>query len=483
MMMPKAVTRARPNHPVPWLTDMSTLSACNFMLGLIMAFPETFFAYSLVAYFEPSVVQLLTCAMYSPWMAKPLYALVLDRSPHDSGLFVQVMLPLSASLWAIMLLVDNFRVTLALFVLDAILFAFADVALDRIMVRRAKLGGELEQRGLQSHMLVARSVGMMAGAYAGGVVMGEFGAVGVYCTMIGFILTFFALSHMLADVRAYKHTQKGARVHFMSLITPQAKKAILFTFMVKAVPDIGGLFDYFLISELKFTPVVIGSLDMLGCMAATAGAYAYSQIHRGHKTATVIRLSLLSLAAECVFMVALVRRWSTLAGISDVTMASFNTVVRGISLRMLAMPLNGAIMPFCAEGHEGTMYALFTSVANIAAIGGIMLGSGLSVLFGMSRDNLSSLWILCVIQGLCYLVLIPFATLICEPDMHTNDTADLADAEAGARLRDNDNDTNDNDNDNDNAAGARVGLLPLGGPPSPSPVRPPPPYANIHSTK
>jgi MFS family permease len=155
---------------------------------------------------------------------------------------------------------------------------------------------------------------------------------------------------------------------------------------------------------------------MLGCVAATVGAYIYSQVFRAHSTVAIIRLALITIATATICSSALILHWTRQLGIADITTASFNTILGGIAHRMLAMPLTGAIMPFCSEGHEGTMYALFTSVGNVASIVGMILGSVMAEAAGMSKQHLHSLWILCVVQGLIYLAMIPFATLVPDTD-------------------------------------------------------------------
>jgi hypothetical protein len=396
-------------RPPPWLTDVSILSACNFMLGHMLAFPETFFSYTLVQNFEPSLVQLIYCVMYSPWIMKPLYAVIIDRGHFAAETYIQGLLPLSAVLWMIILLTNNLNATITLFMVDALVVSFADVALDQIMVKRSKF--EDDQREIQSHVLIWRSVGMMVGAYTGGIVMDSFGSVAVFACVIVSALTFCAFAQLLGDVRAHD-TPVETRVALRDVLTPKMRGALLFTFAVNAVPDIGGLYDFFLIDELKFQPVTIGSLDMIGYIACTVGAYAYSQTFRGRSSMKMVRAALLVIAIEGIIPISLVLRWNVPLGISDVTPAGLDGFFRSATQRMIAMPLNGAIMPYCAPGHEGTVYALFTSLGNVATIVGMMLGSALSEMFGLSRQNMSMLWVLFVIRGVLYLALTPFAKLL-----------------------------------------------------------------------
>jgi hypothetical protein len=401
--------------PPPWLTDVSVLSVCNFILGHALAFPETFFSYTLVENFDPSIVQLVYCVLFSPWIAKPLYAMIVDRGKAPLHTYVPRLLPISAVLWFVILIAEELNVTLCLFVLDALVIYFADVALDTIMVKRAKVrvsdAVEVDEREIQSHVLIARSVGMMVGAYLGGLVMNAFGGVAVFACCIIEAALFCALGYLLSDVRMPPPTH-DTKPPLRELMTPQMKKALFFTILVHAVPDLSGLYDFVLIDELEFTPVIIGSLDMIGYVAMAMGAFAYNRAFRGNSNMRMVQLALVVMGIESIIPIAVVLRWNRHIGMEDVTIASLDGFFRAASQRMLVMPITGAIMPYCTAGHDGTIYALFTALSNIASIVALMLGSIMSKIVGLSRNNMHALWILFVVRGACLLLLAPAAVLL-----------------------------------------------------------------------
>lgn len=414
---PPAPTAFKPNNdtelrvrvPPPWLTDLSVLSLCNFVLGHALAFPETFFSYTLVENFSPTVVQLVYCVLYSPWIAKPLYARIMDKGKSPIEVYMQRLLPMSAIIWLTVLIASDLHTTLCFFVLDAFVISFADVALDTIMVKRAKL--EEDEREVQSHVLIWRSIGMMIGAYSGGLVMNTFGGIAVFACCIIEAVVFCAFAYLLSDVRKGK-TSAEPTGRFRDNMTPQLRHALLFTVLVHIVPDLSGLYDFVLIEDLKFTPVVIGSLDMIGYIAMSIGAVGYNIAFRGNSNMRMVQVALIVVGIECLIPVAVILHWNRAIGMADITLASIDGFFRAASQRMLVMPITGAIMPYCAVGHEGTIYAMFTALSNVATIGAMGLGSAMSAAAGLKRGNMDNLWILFVVRGACFILLAPAARML-----------------------------------------------------------------------
>lgn len=395
--------------PPPWLNDITVLSLCNFILGHSFAFPETYFSYMLVENFSPTMVQFIYCVMYSPWIAKMVYARIMDSGSSSIESYVQRLLPISACIWFSILLAEKNNVTLCLFVFDAFVISFADVALDTIMVKRAKL--EADEREVQSHVLIWRSIGMMVGAYLGGLVMNTFGGVAVFAGCIIEAVVFCAFSYLLSDVKAAPVSAEPIG-RFRDTFTPQTRKALLFTFLVHMIPDLSGLYDFVLIDELHFSPLVIGSLDMIGYIAVVMGAFLYNVAFKGNSNMRMVQFALVLMGIECMLPIAILLKWHRRIGMADITIASLDGFFRSASQRMLIMPITGAIMPYCAIGHEGTVYAMFTALSNVSTIIAMSLGSAMSAAAGMQRGNMDSLWILFVIRGVLFVFLAPAAIML-----------------------------------------------------------------------
>jgi len=395
--------------PPAWLMDVSVLSVCNFCLGAVFAFPETFWSYTLVGNFTPTQVQLIYCGMYSPWIIKPLFARIIDRGPLACETYVQLLMPLSALVWLAILLAHDLQVTIGMYVLDQMLISFADVALDTIMVKRCKL--EKDNRSVQSHVLIWRSVGMAVGAYTGGLAKSVFGDIAVYGGSIVLAILFCAMACLLGDVRMSDEVDAPCP-NIRAVWTPTLRMALAFTFMVHIVPDIGGLFDFFLISDLKFSPIILGSLDMIGYIACIAGSLLYSQSFHGRSNVVIIQVALAIIAVETVLPVGLIFGWNTSMGISTTHWAGLDGFFRAVPQRLLIMPINGAILEFCAKGHEGTVYAVFTALSNVATIAATMLGALFSHFLGLSKGNMYALWILFVVRGALFALLVPFARML-----------------------------------------------------------------------
>lgn len=391
--------------------DLDFLFVCNFWLGVILSFPETFLNFMLTDAFEPAEMQLMWCALYSPWMAKVVFARIVDAGFAPPHAFAQAMTPLSCLMWGAMAFATSARSTVLLFVAVSFCVSFADVAIDTVMVRRSKC--DENQQTVQSQSLLWRSVGCAIGAYGGGWTFQHGGRNEVLAVCIVTTMFLTTATFLLPKVRMKATPTEGRgrrRVGFVRFFVETStdyKKALLFNALVHSVPDAMALFDYFQIEQLKFTPVMIGTLEMIGSVAMTFGAYAYHAFHARCSPRTFVMLALAMYSFETAFFPSmLIGRVNLRMGIPDGAWAITDGLFRSMGRKMLSMPMQGGILHMCSNGDESTVYALFNNVSNLSSLTASLLGSAFATALGINRDSMDALWIICVTRGACFLALV-----------------------------------------------------------------------------
>lgn len=390
--------------------DLVYLSTSSFFFGFLMAYPDTFLTYLLVANFEPAGMQMVWCALYAPWMAKVLYALLIDSLRMEAVTYIHCLLPVTTVLWLCIGLTNEAWVTILLYSGVSMCTAFTDVALDTIMVRRSKLARD--PTVVLSRCYMWSSIGQVFGAYGGGWSFGHGGRGEVFSVCVFVTLIFWGVSYLLCNVEGSRRSagDTALRLEFSWLRSKPLLRVLALTVAVHLVPEAYALFDYFQIKTLGFTPVVLGTLDMIGGLAVALGAVLYAKI--GTKVPP-FKLSACALAAvgieAATLPVALIVRWNLILGVDDGLWASMNAFFRGVSGKMLAMPISAAYLPLCPVGREATAYAAFTNASNLASLVSSMVGSGLSLLIGVNKADLRQLWLLFVLRGICFVCLAPVA--------------------------------------------------------------------------
>lgn len=390
--------------------DVRYLSAFSFLFGFVLVYPETFMQYLLVSLFDPSEMQLVWCALYSPWMAKVLFAVMVDHLPSETLNYIHVCLPLTVVVWVAMGLADDARVTLGLFLLVSSCTSIVDVATDAIMVRRCR--DDPSSKLVQASVMLWASMGRVTGAFGGGWSY-EHGGRGEVFGVCAFVtLLAWAASYLLTNVRgSHRGGFEKFSVHDLGwLRNRDFLRVVLFGAALNAIPDVSGMFTYFLISVLQFPPTMMGTLDMVGSIAVVVGAWVYNRLAAaGHASAAITRGALLLFCADTLVLpMGLVLGWNQRLGIPAPAWAVAATVFGAMSRRLLSMPVAGAFLPLCPKGHEATAYAVFANACNLASLASTLLGSGIAKGVGVSKENMDPLWVMYVLRAACHLAVLPF---------------------------------------------------------------------------
>jgi MFS family permease len=389
-------------------SDVRYLFVNNILLGVILSFPETFEAFMLVGAFQPAVMQYVECGLSAPWMMKVTFGWLIDKNYVPTTVYIHVMMAGAAMCWLLVSFVSDTYSIIALMVCVSFCVSFADVALDTIMVQRSNLEPEGVGILVQSQSLLWRSVGMAIGGFAGGWTYNHGGKQEVVSVLVVIAMLFVSTSFLMLNVQT-KPPQTDVenfgvvptpRSSFKSALTLDYKKAVAFTILVHSVPSCSSLFDYFQIYQLKFSPTMIGTLDMIGYVALICGASLYNSVCEKFSSQMILRVSLAVYAIETIFFPSvLITRQNVGWGLSDGIWSIGDGAFRAVGSKMLIMPIYGAILPMCKGGHEAKLYALFTNLSNLATLLSTGLGANLAQILHITKEHMDNLWIIFVIRG------------------------------------------------------------------------------------
>lgn len=391
-----------------WLAGSTTLCVCNFVLGHIMAFPESYFTFAMVNEFSPTVVQLMYCIMFVPWIFKPMYAMCIDRGVASLRQYMHSILPVVAMGWGCMMLVDRIDFSMAMLALNQVGMSIVDVALDTLMVRTATASSDATTTQLR--VAVARCTGMLVGVYNGGLIMHAFGSRGVFTALLLQSLAFACVAYLLVDVprRPVPLQQKLPRLFNGSVVRVFAFVAIL-----HGIPDANGLLDFVLLDTFRFSATTIGALDMIGYIAMLFASSVFAAFVRTQwDDRRLVAGMLVVTIGACAIPILLLRDEISAVVVSPVTVIAVYTFVRAAALRLIIFPLNAVVLAQCTPGYEGTVYATYTAVLNLTSILGMLASAGLAALLRLRRHDMDQLWLAYVVRMCLLGCLVPFVLFL-----------------------------------------------------------------------
>jgi MFS family permease len=336
-------------------------------------------AYEPVSYYLKDALHLGAgqAAMFVAWMTlpltiKPLFGLLTDflpwagkrRGPH----LIAVSLLTSLG-WLLLagLKSPQYLAALLLLVLVNVGFVMSDVVCDAVMVERGK------ERG-QTGMYQAVSIGTL---YATLVVTGLGGGWLAQHAPYRWVFALTASFPLLTAISArwvdesgvgdLKETAaKGWAGLSGMLRSPKAWAVALGIFLWSFCPFLGTAQFYYQSEALKLSPLFIGGLSTAGGLAGMAGAAVFARL-TGGGTDKVARASIW-IGAPLSLLYLFYR------GPMSIMLLTILFSLTGVAFRLAWMDLAAKS---CPEGAEGTVFAAYMAVFNIAASASNTMGGSL----------------------------------------------------------------------------------------------------------
>jgi len=385
-----------------------------------------------------------------PWTVKPIYGFMSDNYPiggqRRKPYILLAMLVVSVS-WFYMtvFVVDEFGVVFIM-VISNIAAATANVAVEALTVEYSRDQTYDMKATLQSCVWGSCAAASFVGAAFGGFLLENgiekrqmfalCGCIPVFCMVSA------GLSHEDEVAPETLALTESPRVFlakvwaFLTSVTPAgdepqgdlkegeeegvegAPKSIsvpnvcIFLLIFFSVPDTSATSYFYLTNELHMGERVLAVITTVAMATYVVGVCMYEltlkdmEIRRFLMTATVLGAGL---TMSTVLLYTGVNR---ILGLPDETFVITDSALIVAVKTVAQLPLMTLLASLCPKSLEGTLFSVFTSIANLGGVLGGWLGACLTLTFGITSHSFNNMWALCLACSLLQLAPLFFLHLL-----------------------------------------------------------------------
>lgn len=184
----------------------------------------------------------------------------------------------------------------------------------------------------------------------------------------------------------------------------QVWSVTMYIFVVCCMPTPTAAMFFFNVDVLGFNPEFIGTIALVGSLATITGLGFYHQFLTHCSLTRLFAGASVLLAVISLTPLIQVFRLNRQYGIDDRVFALVDTFFIAAVAEVLWIPMLVLCSRLCPPSVEGTTYALFLSIHNFGLWVSGVLSWGLMHKLGITRDNLSNLWIFILCCAICEMV-------------------------------------------------------------------------------
>lgn len=329
--------------------------------------------------FSPADVATFFTIATIPWYIKPLYGLLSDFLPiwryrRKSYFILATLLAALAGLSLGNSAMGTYQLTLALFTVMALGFAFADVLADALMVENGQalgITGSLQavQWGAMYGALMI--VGVAGGYLAQHTPLNIAFRLTAIFPAVTFLMIFWAVRETRrgSDPEVFRRTWRSVRGGIGST---RLWVVAGFIFFFNFSPSFGPSIVYYMTDELIFSKFFIGALDSISAASGIVGALLYFLYSKSFRLRTIINWSIGFGVVGTLAYFGLVGHISAV-----VIYLIFGSV--GLIAQLAFLDLAARA---CPKEAEGTFFALLMSVFNLGVKGSAIVGGWLYTTVG-----------------------------------------------------------------------------------------------------
>jgi len=380
---------------------------------------------------EPTVSQVLTTTMATPWAVKPLFGMLSDSRPlfgyhRRSYLVCCAAASAVAFIWLSIRVVSHSIVIVTLLLLVTNLSAaFNDVIIDARMVEVARLDPANGASDLQSLSRIALSAGGILGSLLAGPATHRLGPRGVFfaaavgpCVIIAVALAMTEERRDASTAGAcWPTATKQARLLWGAVRHPVIWRSVLWIFLATAIsPGYPQVSFYFATDILLFNPEFLGICGAVAWAVLLLGTAVYNSWLTAVPFRRILFWAQIGVAVASLLNLLLVTRANLTVGISDKVFVLGDEVLEDIVGRLKSMPVLVLCAKLCPKGVEGTMFALFMSIMNLASAAATYWGAAVCAAMGIGRGRYGNLWAAILLRGVLKFLPVFFLFLIPEGD-------------------------------------------------------------------
>ncbi len=329
--------------------------------------------------FSPADVATFFTIATIPWYIKPLYGLLSDFLPiwgyrRKSYFILATLLATLAGLSLGNSAMSTYQLTLALFTLMALGFAFADVLADALMVENGQalgITGSLQavQWGAMYGALMI--VGVAGGYLAQHTPLNIAFRLTAIFPAVTFLMIFWAVREIRrgSDPEVFRRTWRSVR---SGIGSTRLWVVAGFIFFFNFSPSFGPSIVYYMTDKLGFSKFFIGALDSISAASGMVGAVLYFLYSKSFPLRTIINWSIGFGVVGTLAYFGLVGEASAI-----LIYLAFGSV--GLIAQLAFLDLAARA---CPKEAEGTFFALLMSVFNLGVKGSAIVGGWLYTTVG-----------------------------------------------------------------------------------------------------
>ncbi|KAL2234133.1 probable folate-biopterin transporter 7 [Sesamum indicum] len=384
---------------------------------------------------EPSTLQILQNSANLPMVAKPFYGILSDsfyifgqhRVPYIAlGAFLQALS------WIAIAIsgksgISFFSITFYL-LLSNLGASIVEVANDAMVAETGKQPPSSKKTKpsssgeLQSFVWMASSIGGVVGNLIGGVAIDKFSTqmmFFVYGILLcfQFLITLFIRESSLDLPKSPSHV--GFKKQFLELLNAMKKPEILysitwFAFSYAVIPALTGTMFYYQTQHLKIESSVLGISKVFGQAAMLLWGVVYNRHLKSISSRKLITAVQVSMAIFMISDFLFVKGVYQQIGLPDSVYVVLISGVLEVLYFFKILPFSVLMAKLCPPGCEGSVMAFVMSAIALAFIVSGYFGVALASYVGVNGDDFSGLPQGLLIQAVCTLLPVFWASWIPE---------------------------------------------------------------------
>uniref|UniRef100_A0A0A9HT83 Major facilitator superfamily (MFS) profile domain-containing protein n=1 Tax=Arundo donax TaxID=35708 RepID=A0A0A9HT83_ARUDO len=334
---------------------------------------------------------------------------------------------------------DKYSAALSI-VLGSLAVAVSDVVVDSMVVERARGESQSTSGSLQSLCWGSSAFGGVVSAYFSGSLVDTYGvrfvfgvtaflplmtsAVAVLVNEERLTLDEGSISLSVSGSELIESSKQRVMQLWDSVKQPNIFLPTLFIFLWQATPQSDAAMFFFITNKLGFTPEFLGRVKLVTCIASLLGIGVYNSFLKAVPLRKIFLVTTVLGSALGMTQVLLVTGLNRKFGISDEWFSIGDSLIITVLGQASFMPVLVLAAKLCPPGVEATLFATLMSISNAGGIAGGLVGTGLTQLLGVTRDNFGNLALLIVVCNLSSLLPLPLLNLLPDesPDTDSSHT-------------------------------------------------------------
>lgn len=405
-------------------SNKKILKKLNFILGFILVFPSLPLQIYLIDN-NVSVVQMASMGtlVSLPWSLKMVPGFIVDSvnvMNYGRKFFLVSGALFTCLFWFLLIFLHlyiSFQFTSFLLMIIQIATVFHDVSIDSFMVSECK---KLSNHGaFQAACASYRSFGSLIGVVVAIILMTMKAAsisvvflIETNVCLISVLLSVYVSIDHCASTEPQKTFKEQIFEVKNTLSYPYIKHLFAFILLREFIPGSGGAINYFLIDDLKFTPMQMGLLGVFAHLSMLIGTKLYEKIFIS--ISIDIYFKYLLIISTCVTFIpyVLVSRFSLTLGIPDFLFTLGDDILGSAVSQLFILPLLMIISKACSSGSESSVYSSVLSFLNLASSTSLFTGGLLANFMNITKDSFHNLPDLIILSTLLSFIPLFFLYLI-----------------------------------------------------------------------